>query len=61
MSGGFSGGSGNLIQQTLTNASYSIENVNYAVTPVANGCTGTLNHLIIVVIHYRWFPDTLLG
>jgi uncharacterized protein (TIGR02145 family) len=46
---GFSGGSGNLIQQTLHNSSYSIENVNYAVTPVANGCTGTLNHVIITV------------
>jgi uncharacterized protein (TIGR02145 family) len=46
---GFSGGSGNLIQQTLINSSYSIENVNYAVTPVANGCTGTLNHVIITV------------
>ena len=46
---GFSGGSGNLIQQTLINSSYSVENVNYAVTPVANGCTGTLNHVIITV------------
>ena len=31
------------------NSSYSIENVNYAVTPFANGCTGTLNHVIITV------------
>jgi uncharacterized protein (TIGR02145 family) len=46
---GFLNGSGNVIQQTLVNSSYSIENVNYAVTPSANGCTGTVNHVIITV------------
>ncbi len=46
---GFSPGNGNAIQQTLTNSGFSIENVNYAVTPSANGCTGILNHVIVTV------------
>lgn len=46
---GYSSGSGDMIQQTLTNSGYAIESVNYTVTPVANGCTGTFNHVIITV------------
>jgi uncharacterized protein (TIGR02145 family) len=46
---GFSSGSGNTIQQTLVNSSYNIEHVTYATTPVANGCVGTSNSVIITV------------
>jgi uncharacterized protein (TIGR02145 family) len=46
---GFSPGSGNLIQQTLNNASSGIETVTYLVTPVISGCTGTANSVIVGV------------
>jgi uncharacterized protein (TIGR02145 family) len=38
---GFSGGSGPVILQTLTNSGFNNETVTYTVTPAANGCTGT--------------------
>jgi uncharacterized protein (TIGR02145 family) len=37
---GFSAGSGLTIQQVLTNSGFNIETVTYAVTPIANGCSG---------------------
>lgn len=46
---GFSGGSGNSIAQTITNSGNTIETVTYAVTPTANGCTGTLSNIIVTV------------
>ncbi|MBE0649165.1 MAG: PKD domain-containing protein [Bacteroidales bacterium] len=46
---GYSGGSGTLIQQTLTNSGYLIPTVTYLVTPVANGCTGTQNNVVVAV------------
>ena len=38
---GASDGSGNKIEQTLTNNTNSPATVKYTVTPIANGCTGT--------------------
>jgi len=46
---GYSGGSGTLIQQTLTNSGYLIPTVTYLVTPLANGCTGTQNNVVVAV------------
>jgi uncharacterized protein (TIGR02145 family) len=46
---GYSNGSGNLIQQTLNNSGYSIENVTYIVSPVANGCPGTNNSVAVTI------------
>jgi uncharacterized protein (TIGR02145 family) len=52
-SGNVSGyGPGNLtsIVQTLTNSGPYIENVNYSVTPSANSCVGTNDHVIVDLI-----------
>jgi hypothetical protein len=46
---GFSNGAGGSIIQTLVNTGFSIENVNYAVTPSLNGCDGPIAHYIITV------------
>ena len=46
---GFSPGSGTLIQQTLINSGTNSENVNYAVSPTANGCPGVISHGIVTV------------
>jgi len=46
---GYSAGSGNLINQTLTNSSYNIERVTYTVNPIANGCPGTSNQVVVTV------------
>jgi uncharacterized protein (TIGR02145 family) len=47
---GYSSGSGNTIQQTLTNNGYDTENVVYTVTPSANGCIG--NAVLFTVTVY---------
>ncbi len=46
---GFAPGSGNLIQQTLTNSGFAIETVTYTVTPSANNCIGTANNATVTV------------
>ena len=46
---GFTPGAGTLIQQTLTNSGYDTESVLYTITPVANGCQGTINSAIATV------------
>ncbi|MEI6899577.1 MAG: FISUMP domain-containing protein, partial [Bacteroidota bacterium] len=46
---GYLPGSGNLIQQTLVNSSYSNETVTYRVTPTANGCIGTPSNVVVTV------------
>lgn len=46
---GFSGGSGNLIAQQLITSAFIPGNVTYAVTPSANGCTGTVNQVVVTV------------
>ena len=46
---GFSAGSGSLVQQTLNNSGSSIETVTYHTTPVANGCTGTTNNVVVTI------------
>lgn len=46
---GYSPGSGNMIQQTLFNSGYMMPWVTYQVTPVANGCTGTQNSVVVTV------------
>jgi uncharacterized protein (TIGR02145 family) len=46
---GYSGGSGNIIQQTLNNTSYNIETVTYLVFPTANGCPGIANNFVVTV------------
>ncbi|MBL6950773.1 MAG: hypothetical protein ISR57_09040, partial [Bacteroidales bacterium] len=46
---GYGSGSGDTIQQTLYNAGYLIPTVTYTVTPVANGCTGTSNNVVVEV------------
>ena len=42
-------GTGNTINQTLTNSGYTIESVTYAITPSANGCTGAPVNYIVTV------------
>jgi uncharacterized protein (TIGR02145 family) len=37
---GYSDGTGDLINQTLTNTGYTIDTVYYTITPTANGCDG---------------------
>jgi len=46
---GYSGGSGTLIQQTLTNTGYMMPTVTYLVTPTANSCIGTQNSAVVTV------------
>jgi uncharacterized protein (TIGR02145 family) len=46
---GYSNGSGGSIIQTLVNTGFSIETVNYAVTPSLNGCDGPIAHYIVTV------------
>jgi len=46
---GFSGGSGNQIQQTLNSISDNFETVTYSVSPSANGCPGTGNIVMVTV------------
>lgn len=46
---GFSNGSGGSIKQTLDNSGTNVEQVTYQVTPVANGCIGTISSIIITV------------
>jgi uncharacterized protein (TIGR02145 family) len=46
---GFSNGAGGSIIQTLVNTGFSIETVNYAVTPSLNGCDGPIAHYIFTV------------
>ncbi|MBE0646231.1 MAG: hypothetical protein IH596_00435 [Bacteroidales bacterium] len=46
---GYSGGSGDLIQQTLLNSGYTLPYVTYQVTPAANGCVGTTSQVIVTV------------
>ncbi len=38
-----------MIQQTLINTGYNIENVTYIVTPVANSCSGDTAHFTVTV------------
>lgn len=46
---GFSDGTGNLINQTLTNTGYTIETVTYTITPTANGCDGPDSIFVVTV------------
>jgi uncharacterized protein (TIGR02145 family) len=46
---GFSTSGGPVISQTLINSGFSIETVNYAVTPSLNGCDGPVAHYIVTV------------
>ena len=46
---GYYPGSGNLVQQVLTNSGTNVEVVTYAVTPSANGCTGTSGNTLVSV------------
>jgi uncharacterized protein (TIGR02145 family) len=46
---GHSGGSGNLIQQTLNNSGYNIETVTYHVSTSANGCSGFSENVVVTV------------
>ncbi|MBE0649166.1 MAG: choice-of-anchor L domain-containing protein [Bacteroidales bacterium] len=46
---GYANGSGNLIQQTLTNAGYMPEWASWQIAPTANGCSGTQNSVVVTV------------
>jgi uncharacterized protein (TIGR02145 family) len=46
---GFGPGSGNSIQQTLFNTSFSSQTVTYIVSPVANGCPGNDGSVVVTV------------
>ena len=46
---GYYPGSGNLVQQVLTNSGTNVEVVTYSVTPSANGCTGTSGNTLVSV------------
>ncbi len=46
---GYTAGSGNMIQQTLSNSGFNIETVTYSVMPVANGCPGVLKSAVVSV------------
>jgi len=46
---GYANGSGDLIQQTLTNTGYLMPTVTYLATPVANGCTGASQPAVVTV------------
>jgi uncharacterized protein (TIGR02145 family) len=46
---GYSNGSGNIITQTLVNSGFSIETVQYTVTPTNNGCTGSGSGITVTV------------
>ena len=46
---GYSNGAGSSIIQTLVNSGFSIETVNYAVTPSLNGCDGAIANYIVTV------------
>jgi len=46
---GYASGSGDTIRQTLTNLSFNVETVTYHVHPTANGCTGTMNNMIVTI------------
>ena len=46
---GFSASGGPVISQTLVNSGFSIETVDYAVTPGLNGCNGPVAHYIVTV------------
>jgi uncharacterized protein (TIGR02145 family) len=46
---GYSNGAGGSIIQTLVNTGFSIETVNYAVTPSLNGCDGVIANYIVTV------------
>jgi uncharacterized protein (TIGR02145 family) len=47
---GYSPGSGNVINQVLTNSGFSLESVTYHISPTANGCTGTLKDYIVSIV-----------
>ena len=55
---GFGPGSGNAIQQTLTNSSFSPQTVTYVVSPVANGCLGN-NESVQVTVYANPFVNFL--
>jgi uncharacterized protein (TIGR02145 family) len=58
---GFSGDTGNVISQTLTNSGHEIDSVYYSVTPELNGCTGADSLFIAVVFPVpEAIPDPLL-
>jgi uncharacterized protein (TIGR02145 family) len=46
---GFAAGGGPLIQQILINSGFNTEWVTYTITPLANGCTGTMNSAVATV------------
>jgi uncharacterized protein (TIGR02145 family) len=46
---GYSGGTTNLIAQTLTNSGITIETVTYHTIPAANGCTGNPSDVVVTV------------
>ncbi|MFC2101936.1 PKD-like domain-containing protein [Bacteroidota bacterium] len=61
---GFSDGSGDEISQILANSGFDIETVTYAVTPVANGCTGIAETLVVEVfplpdVYFNPVVDTI--
>ena len=47
--GGATGGSGNVIMQTLTNAGAATQTVDYRITPTANGCDGNPLDITVTV------------
>lgn len=46
---GFAAGNGNLIQQTLINTAYTTETVTYLIIPVASGCIGEDQTVVVTV------------
>ena len=46
---GYSNSGGPIIAQTLFNSGFSVETVNYAVTPSLNGCDGPVANFIVAV------------
>ena len=63
---GFLAGNGTNISHTIFSSSTLIETVTYVITPVANGCTGTPQNLMITVqiragnYHFTPVPDHML-
>jgi len=47
--GGFSGGAGSQISQQLITSAFVPGNVTYSISPVANGCQGTPNQVVVTV------------
>jgi uncharacterized protein (TIGR02145 family) len=47
---GYGPGSGNLINQVLTNLGLNIETVTYHITPAANGCNGLVTDFVVTIV-----------